>query len=325
MPTPHDETQDYIAAEIAAGRDPFGDDDPEDPGEEGGGEVPASDAAGQSEAQVGEVQEYPGDAGGDPGASGQAAPAPAPAEAAAEKAAVTDGTMSAEEISAVLAAITPAQANALKIQIPDVSGMDAKLAEIEAKADDVEQRYMAGDIGDPERMAELRAISRERDSLNRKLAQAETVAYFVHQQAISAQQEILDGLVKSAKADGIDYEADTDAQVEFNAALKTAEAMPRLAGKPAAEIYATAHRMVMAARGITPTAQGVQRQPAAGAAGAPARTPPPIPPSIRNLPTAATQTQGQSLSEALRNKQGTAFDQQWARMTEEQRRAYLDD
>lgn len=324
MTTPHDETQAHIAAEIAAGRDPYGDDDLEDSGEEGGGEAPASDAAEPPVAQAAEVQEAPGDAG-DPGASGQAAPAPAPAEAAPERAAGADGAMSAEEISAVLAAITPAQANALKIQIPDISGVDAKLAEIEAKADDVERRYMAGDIGDPERMAELRAISRERDSLNRKLAQAETVAYFVQQQAISAQQEILDGLVRSAKADGIDYEADTDAQVEFNAALKTAEAMPRLAGKPPAEIYSTAHRMVLAARGIAPATQGTQRQPTAGAAGAPARTPPPMPPSIRGLPTAAAQTQGHGLDDVLRNSRGSDFDVKWARMTEDQRRAYLDD
>lgn len=321
MPTPHEEMQAHIEAEIAAGHDPFGDDDPDTSSEEDVGagsagdpdstntEAPGAEASGQKR----EVTE------------GAEAPGGAPAAAATEQPVDADGTMSADEISAVLAAITPAQARDLKIQIPDISGVDAKLAEIESKTDDVEQRYMDGGITDAERMAELRKLNRERDGLNREKARAETVAYVIQQQAQNAQQAILDGLVQSAKADGINYDTDADAQVEFNAALKTAEAMPRMAGKPAAEIYATAHRMVLAARGILPAAPTATPPTPAAQQGTGRRSPPPMPPSIRGLPTAAAQTQGHGLDDVLRNSKGSDFDAKWARMTEDQRRAYLDD
>ena len=250
--------------------------------------------------------------------AGRQSPPETPAEQPSD-----GGGLSEDEIRATLAAITPAQAAALKIDIPDVYGVDARLAEIESKTDEIEQRYMDGGIGESERLAELRKLNRERDDLNREKARAETVAYFVQQQAHSAQQAILDELVRGAKSDGIDYEADADARVEFNAALKTAEALPRLAGKPPGDIYAAAHRMVLAARGIAP-APAAAPAAASQAQGGARRAAPPVPPSIRNLPTAATQTQGSGLDDVLRHRKGTSFDDTWGRMTEEQRRAYLD-
>ncbi len=313
MPTPHEEMQAHIEAEIAAGRDPFGDDESES--------APASE---ESEAAVSEAPaEQPGD-GRETQESqsvGEAGSGQSPPEASGEQPGDA-GELSEDEIRATLAAISPDHAAALKIDIPDVSGVDARLAEIESKTDDVEQRYMDGGITDAERMAELRKLNRERDSLNREKARAETVAYVIQQQARNAQQAILDGLVQSAKADGINYDTDADAQVEFNAALKTAEALPRMAGKPAAEIYATAHRMVLAARGVTPAPTPPAT--ASQAQGPARRAAPPIPPSIRGLPTAATQTQGSGLDDVLRHRKGTNFDDAWERMTEEQRRAYLD-
>lgn len=293
-------------AELEAGGDPFGDGDPLE--FEQDDETHQTQATGQDSAAP---------AAADPAADG----AIKPGEVAATPENGATGELTAEEIAATLAAISPQQAAELNIKVPDVAGISEQIAALDASREAAEQKWMAGDLSDAERLDELRKLNAQERELNRQLAKAETLAEIAQQQEARQHQQVLDEIRASAMKAGVDYSADTAAAQEFDAVAQALASQPHNQGKPVAEIYAAANRAVLAARGISSQASTAPQAPTQPGR----RVSPPIPPTIQGLPQAASQTTGGGLVEVMRGLSGHAYTEQWERLTPAQQAALLGD
>lgn len=296
-------------AELEAGGDPFGDGDPLE--FEQDDETTETQETGQDGAAP---------AAADPAADG----AIKPGEVAATPETGTTGELTAEEIAATLAAISPQQTAELNIKVPDVADISEKIAALDASREAAEQKWMAGELSDAERINELRKLNAQERELNRQLAKAETLAEIVQQQAnqkaAEQEQQVFAPIHQEARAAGLDYSTDQEAVVEFNAQVQLLADLPRNKDKPVGQIYAEANRIVLAGRGL---AIHHAPKPPDGKVGA--RSAPPIPPTIQGLPQAASQTTGGGLVEVMRGLSGHAYTEQWERLTPAQQAALLGD
>lgn len=211
--------------------------------------------------------------------------------------------------------------------IPPPSGIDtkaveAKLDELEAKLAEAERAWEAGELKD---LAEYQSLKREvrRESMaaQRELARAEALDS-LHQQATqqlhAIQQKTIDRIMAEGKAAGLDY-ADPAKQAAFNAAINLAAAL-----KPNAhwsEVYASAHKTVMQAAGLT-VAQAPAPKAAAPAA-APRPKPAAPPQTLRGLPSAQAANIGNDVEEQLTTATGAKAMAMWSKLTPAQQAKML--
>jgi hypothetical protein len=314
---------DQVEADLAAGKDPFGDlDEDDDVGTEGEGEGTGGDEAAQDSA----------DAEAD--AAAQAEKDAAAAQAAADVEQVSkdaDGAkdddqtqaaqFTAEQLAAVAGDPVPTS-SAPQFRVEAPQDFDAKIAAAEAKDAAALKELMEGAI-DADAYAAIRSeTSKEIRSLERQQARADTLAEANAQQAEHEQTRALNQVKAHAKAAGLDYDADTKAQSQFNAALQVLAADPDNATKGAAEIYALANQSVMAIRGLL-TAKQATTTPVVPAVLRKAKDAPPI--TLRDVPSAAAANTGGGLNEQLSRLKGQDFEAAFDKLSPAQRAALLED
>lgn len=263
MSTPEDlKALEAIAAAQAAGKDPFGDDEPLAADAQDPDETPAEDAA------PGETADAPAD----DAAQGDADAAPADQEAAA--------TPEPED----------QQPPAYKAEVP--SDYKAQRAELmKAKADAMKQ-LMDGEIDAEAYAAEDARVSEALEDLAAARIRAETLQEANAQSQQAYQARAIQRLIANAKAE-VDYAADATAQKQFDTSLQVLAAQPANAGKDFADLIEDAHKMVKAMRGVQTVgkASATERKPAGDA-----------PVTLRGVPSASTPNTGGVIEQIARLK-----------------------
>lgn len=308
-----------IDAAIAAGEDPFGDND-----DEVGEAAPAANAAGESQ-DDGEGEGAQPAADQNEGAAGDADAAANTASAAADetKPAATEPT--ADQLDAVL---SQTDAQPLKFTAEAPADYEARIEAQEKLKAEAFKKVMNGTIEEDEYLKVEQETSREIRKLEREMARAETLTQANQQMEAAAQQSALAQVKAEAKKVGLDYNADTKAVNQFNAALDAIAADPDSAGKTYAELYAEANAVVMAVRGLKaaekPGTPATPATPTQATKPAP-RVPPALPVTLRDVPAASTTNTGGGIAEQLAGLSGVEFEAAYAKLTPAQKAAMLDD
>lgn len=231
MSTPEDlKALEAIAAAQAAGRDPFGDDEPLTVGADA--DEPAPKAAADTEVEQ------------------AAADAPA-AEADQPEADPTPAAASTE------AADLPTY----KAEVP--SDYKAQRAELMKAKADAMKKLMDGEIDAETFAAEDMRVAEALEDLAAARIRAETLQEANAQSQQAYQARAIQRLIANAKSE-VDYAADATAQKQFDTSLQVLAAQPDNAGKDFADLIEDAHKMVKAMRGVqTPAkAPAPERKPA---------------------------------------------------------------
>lgn len=180
--------------------------------------------------------------------------------------------------------------------------------ELLAKKAEAFQKLMDGEIDAKEYVEIETEVQTQLDDLQAARIRAETLNEANTQTQLAIQQREIQRIIKSAKAAGeIDYVADQDAQVQFDAVLGALQASPANAGKDFAELADQAHRAVLAMRGIGKAAAPAPTPAPAPAAPAPAaaQKQPELPPrTLAGLPTAGHASIGDDIAAKLATLQG---------------------
>lgn len=180
--------------------------------------------------------------------------------------------------------------------------------ELLAKKAEAFQKLMDGEIDAKEYVAIETEVQTQLDDLQAARIRAETLIEANTQTQLAIQQREIQRIIKSAKAAGeLDYVADQDAQVQFDAVLGALQASPANAGKDFAELADQAHRAVLAMRGIGKAEAPAPTPAPAPAAPAPAaaQKQPELPPrTLAGLPTAGHASIGDDIAAKLATLQG---------------------
>ena len=255
MIDPEDQVAADIAAAEARGEDPFADKAP--------GEQPATT---------------------------DAAPGDEPDVPDADDSAVTDEpAQAAEAASEPSAAAQPAQADDAQDDAPkpttyvvsmpgDYKAQRTEL--LKAKAEAMKQ-LMDGELDAEEFAAKESEISDKLEDLTAQRIRAETLQEANTQTQAVYQQREIQKLIRTAKADGLDYTQDPSAAKQFDTALAVISADPDNKGADYAELISEAHQMVMSRRGLKAVAPAKTTE-------APKRGGPQPPQTLSGLPTAAS-------------------------------------
>lgn len=306
-----------VSATLAAGGDPFGDNDP--PEGEGATPPPPSPAPAPSPspAEVDDEDEVLAD---ETATAPAPAPEPAPSPAAA---ATTAGESEAAAPAAPAAApATPQPAPpppVLQFKTRSEKDLLTEQDQLMTKKANAFKEYSDGTLSaedfakvDAEVMQGLLRIGSERT-----LAQASALSM------AATQEQAIEQIKATARTAGqIDYDADPSAIDQFNAAIDMVGRDPKAATMSHEEFYGKAHALVLAARGISATA----------AAPSPAPAPAPAVPrkdeagpiTLRTLPAAATPNTGGGITEQLSRLQGLEFEDAIAALPKAQRDAWMD-
>lgn len=286
-----------IAAQQAAGNDPFGDNDPPE-----------------------------GEAAPAPPAEATAAPAPAPAEEHDEEvieppapapAAAAPAPASAAEAPAPAPAATPASPPPLNFKTRAAKDIQDDQTALLAKKADAFKQYSEG-VMSPEAYMEIDAeVTQGMMRIGTEVA----LATASQQSAQQQQESVIDAIKRTSKAAGhIDYNSDAAAAEQFNAALAVVSKDPAAATMSNEEFYNRAHSLVLFQRGITAGATAAP----ASAPGGPRKDVVPAIPTLRGLPSAATPNTGGGVVEQLGRLQGLDFEEAVGAIPRAQRDAWLD-
>lgn len=280
------------AAAIAAGEDPFGDEDQDTEGEA------STEAAGAD-------------------TTGDEAP---PADEAGEEEGEGSEALSQEALEAVAEATAAEAAAELATAPPRYKAGDQE----EAKAKRTEQlaikakalKDLMDGVIEPE---EYSRIEGEVTDVLESLAVSRTLHEANVQGEQQTQEAIIDKIIAAAKTSGeVDYIADTKAAKQFD----TAMAMLAQDGEKRtfAELAADAHKAVLAIRGVTAA-------PAAAPAPEPAkpRENGKGPMTLRDIPAAETPTSGGGWKEQLATLSGQAYEEAFSRLSPGQKAELLND
>lgn len=299
------------AAKIAAGEDPFGDDD--------GDETPAAasapiatdppvDPPAIDPPATDEVNEDPpSDAADDPPArDGTDAVKDPPAEPAATAPKTEEPAAEVREQPAV------------QFKTRTVQDIDKARADLLNKKAEAWKKYSDGTMT-PE---EFTAIDNEVLTGISNLAAESALALASAQAAQQVGERAIEVIKAASKAANlIDYDTDTVAVDLFNAQVNALALDPSSSKLSEAQFYSKAHEMVLAMRGL--------RASAAAPAPAPATKPParqdmkpPI--TLRNAPAAATSNTGGGVAEQLSRLHGQDFEAAIGSMPKAQRDAWMD-
>lgn len=180
--------------------------------------------------------------------------------------------------------------------------------ELLAKKAEAFQKLMDGEIDAKEYVEIETEVQTQLDDLQAARIRAETLNEANTQTQLAIQQREIQRIIKSAKAAGeLDYVADQDAQIQFDAVLAALQASPANAGKDFAELADQAHRAVLAMRGIGKAEAPAPTPAPAPAAPAPAaaQKQPELPPrTLAGLPTAGHASIGDDIAAKLATLQG---------------------
>lgn len=321
---------DEIAAQTAAGADPFGDDEElVRPG--AGGQQPA----GETDADATDADDGDGEADGAPNKAddSQAAANEQTQNEDGKKADTPNDGQQAQDLDPdVLADIADPlqlrQPTRFQAEVPkDFKEQRAKLLAEKAAATG---KLMNGEIDTDAYAAEEVRIAEALDELNRVQVRAETLAEVNRQNDANYSQTALDSLIKRSRVSGeIDYKATPGAAQHFDRALQVVLADPEFAGKDIAEVYDEAHSIVCARMGVQRKAPGGEpTQQQAGTGGkteAPNRQTAAAPLTLRNLPAAASTTPAGGVEEQLARLTGPEYEAAFSKLTPSQRARLLDE
>lgn len=288
-----------IEAAEAAGNDPFGDLD-----------EPTTDAQATAEAAT--------ETAADTTTEQQADETTAEAAADGEQAAAVDESV-LTELADPLGINQPAP-TAYKTEIP--ADLEAKRDTLMTEKAEALEKLMSGEIDAKQYATTEAKVQRELSALDRTIATAETLAAINAQSSGQYEGQVITSIVKATK-DVLDYIKDEAARYDFDAALSVIRAMPSNASKTFAELAAEANKQVLMTRGLS--LPGAETPSAGAKTTTPTARPPAgkLPPSLRNLPAAATPHTGGGVAEQMANLKGTAFEDSFAKLSPAQQAALL--
>lgn len=289
MTTPEErKALDAIASAEAAGKDPFGDDEPlnaepdVDVGAEDG--EPPAQAESEPEAEQGAADEAGADVG------------------------------QVDEPEPVAEGAEPAELPAYKAEVP--SDYKAQRAELQRQKAEAMKKLMDGEIDAEAFAVEESRVSDALEDLAAARIRAETLQEANAQSQEAYQARAIQRLIANAKSE-VDYAADAAAQKQFDTSLQVLAAQPDNAGKDFADLIEDAHKMVKAMRGVQTPAKAAapaqERKPAGDA-----------PVTLRSLPSASTPNTGGVIEQIARLK-GPAYEAAYAKLTPAQQAALLDE
>ncbi|XVJ69939.1 MAG: hypothetical protein HEQ39_09970 [Rhizobacter sp.] len=287
-----------IEAAKAAGKDPFGDDDPLEEVEDDAQGDGQAEAEPQAEADKEESKEAAED-----GSEAEQAEAEEPKAAKPEAPPTEQPIKASDRLEAFRAEVAP-----------DYAQKRAELLKEKAAA---LKQMMDGEIDVDGYAAEEARVSAALDDLNAQRIRAETLLEANTQTEAAYQQREINRLKRAAKAE-IDYDNDQKAVNQFNAAMSSIAADPDNAGRDFAELIEEAHRVVATLRGITKPAPKATPS-------APRQPKEPAPVTLRNIPSAATPNANGGVAEQMERLKGPAYEAAFAKLTPAQKRALLDE
>ena len=281
-----------VEAELAAGGDPYGDDEPL--------------VAETIEVQANAAAQAQADEGGNsaPGALLPATDEQAPAGTAEE---------AAPEVVA--------EPQALPQYTVDGTDFAAQRAALRAERREVEAKWASGELSDDDRATALDELQDKSDALLIEQTRASTLAEAnaqAEQRAAesraNAETAAMRAVAEAAKASGqIDYASDIKAQKQFDVMFTAVKADPDNADKTSSQLVQEAHKAVLALRGIADKTPAKER------------TAPPAPPTLRNLPNATTSNSGGTVADSIGRLTGAAYQAAFAKLTPAQKAALVDD
>lgn len=307
-----------VEADIAAGEDPLGDNDPLDVEAEGGSNVEAAAGDGADLDEEGEAGTDAGD--GDAAADGEAADSEG---AEAGEGGGEDAPLSQESLESI--ASDEPDITAFEVEKVDFK---AKRADLATKEGEIDEKWTAGQMTDTERNKQLAALRDERDELTRQQTRAETIEDLNRQQLQSYQVRVLRNIASTSKKAGqLDY-GDAKVGKAFDGMLQAVAADPDNDGKAFHELAQLAHEALCASRGVKATAAPAAAAKPAGtpaATSAPAaRTAPKPPLTLRGLPAASTPHTGGNALDQLTGLKGQDFQTAFNRLSPAQQALLLD-
>ena len=269
------------------------------------------------------------DDGADQGIDEGAASSDADAGAAA-----ADGN-AAEPVdqAAAAAALAELDAGQAKSEAPrafevPADDFNAKRTELRTQKRAVHEKWANGELTDTEYFEQTDALDDQIAAIVTEQSRKATLADINRQneervrqaQADAENQAMAAVAVASKKAGHIDYGTDALACQQFDAQFAAVRLDPANAKLPPADLAQKAHNLVLAMRGIAPTAA-----PAASPAPAPAAAAKPVvPPSLASMPAAAAQPIGADpLDDIMSIEDPDVREARWASLTPAQRTAAL--
>lgn len=308
------ESKEKIDTELAAGGDPFGDD--EEIVHEGVDAAAARAKAEQDEAN-GITAEAESEAEADP----KEAPADDPKadpKADPKKEGEAEEAPAEEEAADAIDDELPDENEPRPYRGPDLKDAATTRADLLKQKATALKELMDGTLEADAYSAKEAEISTKLDELNRNQAIADAKA----QDVTDYQQAVLTALQRTAKAQGVDY---TDKKVakQFDVALTVLMADPDNASRSFKALAKDAHSAIMAVRGIskaaTKTAKVEDKTP-------PARVPPKAPLTLRGIPAAnVPNTTGGGVKEAMAHLKGPDFQDAYGKLSPAAKAKLLDE
>lgn len=248
-------------------------------------------------------------------------------------AAAADGKAADEPVdqAAAAAALAELDAGQTKTEAPrafevPADDFNAKRTELRTQKRAVHEKWANGELSDTEYFEQTDAIDDQIAAAVAEQSRKATLADInrqneerVRQAQADAENQAMAAVALAAKKAGhIDYATDALACQQFDAQFAAVRLDPANAKLPPVEQAQKAHNLVLAMRGIAPTA-------AAAPAAAPASpTKAVIPPSLASMPAAAAQPIGADpLDDIMAIEDPDVREARWAALTPAQRTAAL--
>ena len=225
--------------------------------------------------------------------------------------------------------VLPMVADPLNFNVNAPADYKTARAALVAEETEAFAKVMGGEIDATEYAAIKARVMDGLEELSAQRIRAETLQEVNTQSAAQSQAAVIQALItRASRANELNYAADEDGRIQFDRALSIVAAEPKMAGKPFSELVNEAHRTVLALRGISEkTANKTAEQKAAEATAADAaRRPAGSPPiTLRGLPSAATANTGGSITDQLARLSGQDYQTAFAKLTPAQRASLLDE
>lgn len=279
-------------AAIAAGEDPFGDDEPLVR------DLPEGEDTGKPNAAADDSSDGAANDGSGNGAA-------LSAEALAE---IANGEQ----------ADAPAQTPSFKAQVPE--DYAAQRTALLVKKNAALKELMDGTIEAEAYAAIENEVATALEDLAAQRIRAETLIEANYQAEANYQSAQIQLLIKRTAGE-VDYANDEAARQQFDRSMAVLQQDPAGKGMSYLDLINTTHQMVAAMRGVTAKA--------APASNAPARQPrkpdAEAPITLRNLPAAAGTNSNGDLIDHISRLKGPEYEQAFAKLSPAQRRAMLDE
>lgn len=293
-------------AAIAAGQDPFGDED----------DLSTSTQP-AAEAKADEGDDDPAGQGADDQGNNQGDNQAAADEAGAAGDEIDPATLA--EIAEGKANTAPAVSDPLNFNVNAPADYKTARAALLAEKTEAMAQMMNGEIDAAEYAAIETRVMDSLEDLSAQRIRAETLQELNTQSAQKTQTQVIQSLV-ARTAQEVPYATDAKAQRQFDMALQQVAADPDNAGKSFADLANEAHTVVLALRGVAPKAQAPAPAPAQ-----PRKPEGAAPVTLRSLPAASTAHTGGNILEQLSRLSGPEYEAAYAKLTPAQKAEMLDD